>query len=232
MSGALRNLSSQITYLPASDGPLSADVFFIETDSCVYVYDVGNCAKARECIAAVKKDIVVVLSHFHADHTGNMGAVTCKALYAGRETIKHVGSGNVVEGELLLDPFVPIRLLPLASSHAKGCVVLCYGKEYAFCGDALYAAGKRFPVEHAKGAEKDRAGEEGKGQAFAEGGYVMKQVYNAQKLQAMLAVLKELDVKYLVLSHEKKPVRPKDEVVRVLEGIYRRREKDAAFLVL
>lgn len=224
MSDGLRRLSSQITYLPASDAPLSADVFFMETGGGVYVYDVGNCEEAKGHIAAAGREIVVVLSHFHADHTGNIGSVACRALYAGRETLKHVGGGIVVEDEVVLDPSIPIRLLPLASSHAKDCVVLCYGKEYAFCGDALYATGKRFPVEHTKPG--------GNGQAVAESGYVIKQVYNAQKLQAMLAALRGMDVKNLVLSHEENPVRPKEEVVRELEGIYQRRTKDSAYIVL
>ncbi len=235
MSGILRNLSGRITYLPASDVPLSADVFFIETDSCVYVYDVGSCREARERIAAIGKDVVVILSHFHADHTENMGSVVCRALFAGRETLKHVGSGNVVEGETVLDPSLPIRLLPLPSSHAKDCVALCYGREYAFCGDALYAAGKRFPAGHAGGGEtdgtqKDRA--DGNGLQPAESGYVVKMVYNVQKLQEMLAVLKKLDVTYLVSSHEENPVRPKKEVIHSLEEVYQRREKDSPYIIL
>lgn len=232
VSANLRSLSGRITYLPASDAPLSADVFFIETDSCVYVYDVGSCEEARSYIAAAgrEKELVVVLSHFHADHTGNIGAVPFKALYAGRETLKHVGSGNVVEGECLLDASVPIRLIPLPSSHAKDCVALCYGREYAFLGDALYAAGKRFAAEPA-GSGKTAGGRENGG-ASGDAGYVVKMVYNVQKLQAMIAVLKKLDVTYLVLSHEQNPVRPRDKVIRFLEAVYQRREKDSAFLVL
>ncbi len=226
-SGNLRNLSGRIFYLPESDAPLSADVFFIETDSCVYVYDVGSCKEAREHIAAIGKDVVAVLSHFHADHTKNMGEVACRALYAGRETLRHVGDGTVVEGEVVLDPSVPIRLLPLPSGHAKDCVMLCYGREYAFCGDALYAAGKKFPAEHA-----EQKGKDGNGQQPGGSGYVIKMVYNVQKLQEMITVLKKLDVTYLVLSHRGNPVQPKDAVIRSLEMIYQKREKDTPYIVL
>lgn len=199
----LNRLSEHIFYLPASDDPLSADVFFIETDVCVYVYDVGSCAAARERIEGIKKDKIVVLSHFHTDHTANLGEITFRSLYAGRETLKHVGSGNVVEGEIVLEPVLPIRLVSLPSSHAKDCVMLCYRNEYAFCGDAVYAAQKK-----------------------------LQTVYNAQKLKAMMDVLGALDVKYLVLSHEKNPVHCKEEVIRSLEMIYGRRDKNSAYIVL
>lgn len=212
-TGQLKRLSDKICYLPASEAPLSADVFFIEAGSVVYIYDVGSSAAARERIEAVKQKKIAVLSHFHADHTANAAELTFEALYAGRETLRHTGCGIPVDGEILLEESVPIRLVPLPSSHAKDCVVLCYGTEYAFCGDAVYAAGKKFP---AKGTEA----------------YAVKRVYNSQKLKAMLEALKRLDAKYLVLSHDKRLVYPKEEVIRPLEMIYKRRDKNSAYIEL
>ncbi|MDE7325317.1 MAG: MBL fold metallo-hydrolase [Lachnospiraceae bacterium] len=208
----LKYLNDWIVYLPATSGPLSADVFFMETDRTIFIYDVGSCAAARERIEGIKKEKIVVLSHFHADHTDNLAKITFQELYAGKETIKHVGVGRQVLGETLLEPDIPIRLILLPSSHAKGCVALCCGKEYAFCGDGLYAAGKRFPEE--------------------KGGYTVKTVYNAQKLKEMIRMLKELDVKYFVLSHEEYPVRPKEEVIRSLELIYQAWGKDDPYIII
>lgn len=242
----LKQLSEQISYLEESDNPLSADVFFIRTDACVYVYDVGSCVEARERIERIHEDKIVVLSHFHADHTDNLGKITFRELYAGKETLKHVGAGNAVEGEVLLEPLIPIRLITLPSSHAKDCVALCYGNQYAFCGDATYATQKRFPAQASGGVYPDStAGEpavctgtetqavpDGEKGAGREPEYTVKTVYNAQKLKAMIETLKSLDVKYLVLSHEGNPVHCKSEVIRTLELIYRRRDKNSAYIVL
>ncbi len=228
----LKHLSNHISYLPASDDPLSADVFFIRTDTSVYVYDVGSCAAAREQIERIKEDKIVVLSHFHADHTENLGKITFRSLYAGKETLKHVGEGNAVEGEMVLEPAVPIRLMTFPSSHAKGCVVLCYGNEYAFCGDAVYATQKRFPVKSAGAHAEPKAMPEKETEGSQEPEYTIQTVYNAQKLKAMIEAFKALDVTYLVLSHEKNPVHLKREVIRTLELIYQKRDKDDAYIVL
>lgn len=42
MQQEVRRICGQITYLPATLEPLSADVFFIETDDAVFIYDVGS----------------------------------------------------------------------------------------------------------------------------------------------------------------------------------------------
>ncbi len=203
MQQEVRRICRQITYLPATLEPLSADVFFIESDDAVFIYDVGSCVAARERIEGITKDKIIVLSHFHADHTDNLLKIHFKELYAGRETIKHMGFGVQVIGETVLRADIPIRLVPLPSSHAKGCVVLCYGREYAFCGDALYT-----------------------------GEHVVKSVYNAQKLKEMIGILKGIDVKYFVLSHEEFPIRPKGEVIRSLELVYEGWVKDGPYIII
>ncbi len=213
MQQEVRRICGQITYLPATLEPLSADVFFIESDDAVFIYDVGSCVAARERIEGITKDKIIVLSHFHADHTDNLLKIHFKELYAGRETIKHMGFGVQVIGETVLRADIPIRLVPLPSSHAKGCVVLCYGREYAFCGDALYTGDKRF--FRGDGAE-----------------HVVKSVYNAQKLKEMIGVLKGIDVKYFVLSHHEFPIRPKGEVIRSLELVYEGWVKDGPYIII
>ena len=84
MQQEVRRICRQITYLPATLEPLSADVFFIESDDAVFIYDVGSCVAARERIEGITKDKIIVLSHFHADHTDNLLKIHFKELYAGR----------------------------------------------------------------------------------------------------------------------------------------------------
>lgn len=235
-SEQIKRLADKIYYVPASENPLSADVFFIEAGERVYIYDVGSSVAAREQIEAVTRGKIIVLSHFHADHTANVPEITFEELYAGKETVKHTGIGKTVDKEIILEADVPIRLVPLPSSHAKDCVALCYGTEYAFCGDATYATGKKFPSEEAArcldGQATDGKLHKTVQNSMADTAYVIKHVYNSQKLKAMLEVLKRLDVKYLVLSHDTKLVYPKEDVIRSLEMIYKRREKDSPYILL
>lgn len=134
----LKQLCENIKYLPASEKPLSADVILIETPDFICVYDVGSSEKARSVIENITKKKIVVLSHFHTDHTANLSRITFDELYAGKETVRYTKAGIVVNQELCLSL---LRIMPIPSVHAKGSILLCYG-EYAFCGDACYCAAK------------------------------------------------------------------------------------------
>ena len=94
-----------------------------------------------------------------------------------------------------------LHIFPLPSSHAKGCLGLEVDGTYAFVGDALYC--------------KEKGGE---------------YVYNAQLLKDEIEVLKNLRSRYLLVSHYDGFLREKDEVIAELEEIYKRREKNSAYI--
>lgn len=129
-------ISDTISYIPATEAPLSADIGIIRNGAETWLYDVGN---DPQVIAGLNGEYHVVLSHFHADHTGNLGLLRVRDVYVSSETQRHVGTGTVVNGDLY---FGALHLFPLPSSHCKGCLGLEVEGRYAFAGDALYCKTK------------------------------------------------------------------------------------------
>ena len=222
MNQKLVRLCNDICYLPAAEHPLSAaehplsaDVVLIQAPDYVCIFDVGSSEEARLAIESVPGKKLVVLSHFHPDHTANLSRITFDRLYGGRETIRRTGAGECVDGPVRpmlqgcpdsdsrTEPSARLSLsiLPVPSSHARGCLLLCAGTEIAFCGDALYA-----------GVKNGRP------------------VYNAGQLKAMIELLEGLEVKMLALSHDKEFVHPKEAVLDGLRQIYARRDSRSCYI--
>lgn len=86
----LRKLTENISVLPASPNPLSADVGIIYGRERVYLYDVGANEYSLKYINGISGEKSVILSHFHQDHMGNIGLIDCDTVYGGRETLKHL----------------------------------------------------------------------------------------------------------------------------------------------
>ena len=126
-------INEKISYIEASDDPLSADIGIVQAESGVWLYDVG-CGEKN--IEGLNGSYSIVLSHFHQDHTGNLDRLRADALYVSRETFNHVGRGTVVESGLRMGG---LMVFPIPSSHARGCLGLEVDEEYAFVGDALYS---------------------------------------------------------------------------------------------
>ena len=126
-------INDKISYIEASDNPLSADIGIIEDNGSTWLYDVGNGEKS---ICGLDGIYHVVLSHFHPDHTGNISRVRTESIYVSRETYAHVQCGTVVNDDLYIGN---LHIFPLPSSHTKGSLGLEVDGEYAFIGDALYS---------------------------------------------------------------------------------------------
>ena len=126
-------INDQISYIEASEDPLSADIGVVRDGGSVWLFDVGNGDKA---ISGLTGSYRVVLSHFHADHAGNVGKVRAEALYLSAETFRHVHAGTVVSADTYVGD---MHIFPLPSSHTKGSLGLEVGEDYAFVGDALYS---------------------------------------------------------------------------------------------
>ena len=125
-------INERISYIEATEEPLSADIGIIRCDDTEWLYDVGNDVRS---LAGLGGQYNVVLSHFHQDHTGSLDKVRIRDLYVSGETFRHTGRGTVVAGELRIGD---LRIFQIPSSHTKGCLGLEIGNEYAFAGDALY----------------------------------------------------------------------------------------------
>lgn len=134
MKMSIIKINDHISYIEASDNPLSADIGIIKDGDKTWLYDVGNGEQSLSSIPECKCN--VVLSHFHADHIGNIDNVNCDELYVSKETYKHVGKGTIIDSDTYIGN---IHIFPIPSSHAKGCLGLEVDDSYAFLGDALYS---------------------------------------------------------------------------------------------
>ena len=135
----MNRIHRRIWQLPASDNPLSADVFIIEGDGRYYVFDVGSCDEAYAAIRALEKPVTVILSHFHQDHIGNMSRLTPEATLAGARTLKHLAGGTLVDCPLTIHDGVDILVQPCVSPHAPGCLIATVDGPYTLIGDLTYA---------------------------------------------------------------------------------------------
>ena len=186
-------VNDRIQYIAASEDPLSADIGIVRNGDQIWLYDVGN---RPELVADLTGEYRVVLSHFHADHVGNLDQIRTAELYVSNETFAHVKQGIIVNRP---QDFGDIRVFPLPSSHAKGCLGMEVGGEYAFVGDALYSR-------------------------VREGCYV----YNSQLLQEEIEVLSSLRAPRLLVSHFKGLIREREAVLRELEALYALRDRNQA----
>ncbi len=129
-------INDKISYIKASENPLSADIGIIRTPANTWLYDVGN---GERSVSGFKGSYNVLLSHFHADHAGNIDGINAKSIYVSKETYKHINKGIIVESDLYIDG---LHIFPLPSSHSKGSLGLEADETYAFVGDALYCREK------------------------------------------------------------------------------------------
>lgn len=235
-------ITEQISYIKASDNPLSADVILVDGQEYLYIFDVGNNEQVAECLNAIPKKKRVILSHFHTDHMGNIGRVDWESVYFGANTEKYFQhyipdyaaqrfaelpaalagalskeaaeeSRVTVQNEKKLPRYVTVfdtvkiqdgvalEIHHVPNSHAKGSLLLQVNDEFIFVGDSLYSK-----VE---------------GDCY---------VYNAQLLKEEIELLKRLPGTNIFSSHEERPVKAKAGVVRFLEQIYAKREKNDAYI--
>lgn len=126
-------INEKISYIECSDDPLSADIGIIRDGDAVWLYDVGSDERA---VSELTDNYNVVLSHFHQDHTGNLGKLSIMEAFVSDETKRHVQMGTVADRDIYIGN---LHIFPLPSSHCKGCLGLEVDETYAFVGDALYS---------------------------------------------------------------------------------------------
>lgn len=81
-------LSERVSYIKATEEPLSADVGLVFGDSCLWLYDVGNNPLITAELRGIDLPKAAVLSHFHPDHTGALADAGAKRVYLSAYTKK------------------------------------------------------------------------------------------------------------------------------------------------
>lgn len=136
MQMAVIELEKNISYIEPTQNPLSANVVLIEGENNLWLYDVGNNPCVPQIISAFNtsnKKINVILSHFHADHIGNLDKISYSNVYQGRLTYKYTKTGEILENDLYFrDGNMNLHIFPLPSSHAKGSLALEINEKYCF----------------------------------------------------------------------------------------------------
>ena len=144
----MNKIGERIEYHPATNDPLSADVYCVEGDKYCYVYDVGNDERSLQYINQIGKEKVVVLSHHHKDHTGNIVGLHYRDLYVGKKTYEIIGKGIIVEDALTINDGVRIDVSHCVSPHTEGSLIITVDNEYTLIAD-LYFTRPPFDEEKA-----------------------------------------------------------------------------------
>lgn len=131
-------IGKRITYLPATNDPLSADVYLINGDKYCYIYDVGNNENSLQYINQLGKEKVVILSHYHKDHTGNIADLYYRDLYVGKKTHESIGKGIIVEDKLTINDGVKIEIAHCISPHTDGSLIVTVDNEYTLIADLFF----------------------------------------------------------------------------------------------
>ena len=226
---SIEKINEYISYIPATEVPISSDVGIIYGRNCTYVFDVGSIPESLDFLHSLNGNIKIVISHFHADHTwwltrhrpGEEGMLPGDTLSLTYEPVKYeklyIGKGTeryLPDGEMIRKPYViwdeiadregkslKLEILPMPSSHSKGSLALVVNDEYIFMGDSTYC---RY-IPKREGVEDHVE-------------------YNVQKLKEQIELLKSIKAEKCLISHEKRIMRPKKVVIRQLESIYARRQ--------
>ena len=147
MGDDMNKIGERIKYLPATNDPLSADVFCIDGDQYCYVYDVGSNERSLRYINQIVKEKVVVLSHHHKDHTGNIDGVHYSDLFVGRKTYEAIGKGVIVEDAFTISDGVKIDVIHCTSPHTDGSLIITIDNEYTLIADLYFT---RLPFDKDK----------------------------------------------------------------------------------
>lgn len=202
-------LTPDISYLPPSNNPLSANVGIVRCQSQTFFYDAGSSAQAAQLIDETEGKKSMVLSHFHPDHTANVVRIHPDCIYGGKQSIKICQLGFskseliTVQNHIFMEDNVKIHILPFPNSHEKGSLALEVNEEYVFLGDATYCKALH-------------------------GG----RVYNPQLLQEEIKTLENLKARFALVSHEKDFLQDKEKVLAKLKKIYSYWDKRSKWIEL
>ena len=165
MNNRIVKINDYMSYLPATEDPLSADVGIVYTKAGTFFFDVGFSQEAFDLIKNTEGARHIVISHFHTDHAVNIQRLVegknlrltsvsledmknltpeTDTLTLGSFTYKKYGyctnlrSLVNIETETLYGEPLSIQIGPFPNSHAKGSLYMMVNREYAFLGDGTY----------------------------------------------------------------------------------------------
>lgn len=257
LNSKLIKINDEISYLDASEDPISSNVVFIKpkNSQTTWIFDVGMTSLAAQEINAIQGKKIVVISHFHPDHLFNINRISYDELYLSAHTFKYAKKGIVVKNkEFSVDAEVSLLTenslaqaedVQLAENSLAQAEVarltensLAQVKNSQSTENQLAQAPQNpkikimeLPSSHAKGSLMLQYGD----YVFTgDGTYCTikkgEHVYNANLLFDEIQTLENLDCKYLCLSHERNFVQKKETVLKLHKDIYSRRKSNEAYI--
>ena len=212
-----------ISYIPSVEHPLSSDIGIIKGDKHTYLFDVGSSFDDLDFLYSLPEDTIIIVSHFHRDHTwwltkhypgeGEMlpndkislsyKPIRAKKIYAGSHIGHYTPTATLVTEPITIYDGVKLDIIPLRTSHTRGALALMVNDDFIFLGDATYPC---------LGNDKK------------------PDYYNVQLLKDLIEQLKSLPANRCGLSHDHRFVRPKNVVLRQLEGVYNNRDPRSPYI--
>jgi|GEM_PF-51459 len=95
-----------------------------------------------------------------------------------------------------------VRIIPMPSSHSKGCLAMEIAGRYLFLGDSLYG---RIESEN-------------------------RSVYNVQLVKSQMEVLKKSTAPICICSHRNGKLMPRESAIAFLESVYLKREEGSPYI--
>lgn len=134
----MEKISNYLHYIPSSQEPLSADAYLIEGEKYAYLFDVGSNEETLQDLLDIPKEKIVILSHFHQDHTANIDKLPYQKLYVGGLTFEKIQKGIVVEGCLTIHDGVNMEIRNCPSPHTEGSLIVTVNGEYTLLADLYF----------------------------------------------------------------------------------------------
>lgn len=134
----MKQITDCLYQIPSAADPLSADVFILNGDKYVYIFDVGNNEESLGAVSDIPKEKVVILSHPHNDHVGNIRKLNYQNLYVGDATYDKLQIGTVIRGPLTIHDGITLEIRPCPSPHTPGSLILTINNEYTLLADLYF----------------------------------------------------------------------------------------------
>ena len=221
----IKKIDDIISYIPSVEYPLSSDIGIIKGDKHTYLFDVGSSFDDLDFLYSLPENTIIIVSHFHRDHTwwltkhypgeGEMlpddtislsyKPIPAETIYAGSHIGSYTPKATLVTEPITIFDGVKLDIIPLRTSHARGSLALMVNDDFLFLGDATYPC-----LGNSKRPE----------------------CYNVQLLKELIDCLRDLPAKRCGLSHDHRFVRPKNVVLRQLEGVYNQRDPQSPYIIL
>lgn len=128
-------------FAEGSEEPLSSRSYLVVGEEKALLFDAGANPAQPPSIRLFlgKEPECIAYSHFHADHIGNQSSYPSSHSYGSKMTGRYARVDEIVASPKTIDlGGLSVTLLPVPSSHAKGCLVLRLdGMEAYLLGDLL-----------------------------------------------------------------------------------------------